>query len=1775
MIISNLPMKTLLPILFFLLGCHVFGQNTNQKATLSAIEMPTWQEVEPFKNGFARVLKDDQFSFINAENQCISSNYFTGARNFSNHFAAVQHNEKWGFINETGQIIVPCLYDLVYDFNSQFTVVLKDSNWYKINQQGEIIKQLDIDLCFGFDNEQAVVSKNGQMGILNHSDVFISKKKIVSQTPFNTFKQNNLTSRTTSECPNNLDFENGNFTGWSCFTGSVDTIGTVNQITVTPSAAINNRHRIIRRTMPSAIDPFGLFPTNPPDGSNFAVRLGNTNIGAQAERISYKIRVPQNDSNFSFKYNYAVVFEDPNHTTWSQPRFVARLFDSAANAYVGCASFEYISTSSLPGFARSTVDTAVIYKPWSSVFISMRAYVGRTMYIEFTTADCVRRGHWGYAYVDVESNCGEALSVNYNCNYPNITVLDAPPGFQTYNWWNQSFSTLLANGEHAVLNPGPPSASTLWLEMIPFNNFGCRDTVKVNISGAFSPTFQSSTNNAPCAPHTITFYNNNQPATQVLWNFGDGTTGFGDTVNHTYLTTGNYQVSMTVTLPNGCVGSTSENVMINQPTGSFNYTGGNFCGNQTISFNANATNATSYIWAFGDGSTITTALPTIAHTYSLEGHYVPNVTINFASGCSLLLSGSDSISIDKVDADFTYTIEQFCGYSTLQFTNTSTSTSGIASYSWNFGNGSIGNNATETQTYSTSGARNIKLIVTNVNGCVDSINKLVRINIWNFPTGNISGPLNACAGDSVLFTHNFNALDSVDHLQWQTDEGFSTTSNQANVIFNTPGTHLVSLIAVNNNGCSDTLTKSIFIKPIPVFTQPQDMSLCNGAISPTIALASLHPGGNFSWSNDNTAIGLADSGNWNIPRFTAINSTNAAVQANITLSVIALGCAYTAPSFMISVQPTPTVNQPTNQTICNGSFTNPVVFTNNTNPNTTYSWQNNDPSIGLASSGLGNINIFTASNASSIPKNANITVTPIYNGCAGTPSTFYILVNPTPVVSPLNNQIVCNGIQTNPIQFAVLPSNAAITWTNAQTSIGLQGNGSGNIAAFLAINTTGASIIAQISVTPNFQGCVGNTQNFTIQVNPTPDVIQPQNQLVCFGASTTLVDFNSSLSSTLFNWNNNNSNIGLSTNGTGNISPFTPLNNTSFSDTAFISVMPVLNGCNGLPKSFFIAVAPNLNFTSPTNQTYCNEQTTSLIDFNIPSNGSSINWVNNNSSIGLASSGIGNILPFITSNSGNTITTANVIVTNSYLNCPSVSHSFNIQVNPNLTVQQPDNITVCSGETINQIQFIGSVSGASFTWNNSNTNIGLAANGVGVVPSFTAINNGLASVNAQITVTGIYNGCNPVQRIFFIVINPSPLINNILDVIICNGKITDTIFLNGPNAGTQYSWTNSNPSIGLAPRGTGHIMPFVATNTTTQIQSGLVEIQGETVAHCTALVKVFKIFVNPTPRLITGNDVNLCRGSNASLSVSGGSNYSWSPANGLSCTNCENPTVTASTTTTYFIEGTNTSGCRNIDSIKVNVVQPFDMIVSPNDTVCQGKSIQLNANRATRYQWSPSIGLNNPNIANPIATPNVSTAYTVVGYDAMGCFTDTASVYLMIGQNPAVNVGPDISAQTGSIITLNSTVPLGSNVSYNWSPSNQLSCNNCPNPSLTVTGNQMLLLTVQNKFGCTAVDSLYVVTFCKNAQVFVANAFTPDGDGVNDMLIVRGTGITVKSFRVFNRWGNVVFEKQHFQPNDPKYGWNGKVNGVPATPDVYVYIAEVTCDNGTVYFHKGNTTILK
>ena len=189
----------------------------------------------------------------------------------------------------------------------------------------------------------------------------------------------------------------------------------------------------------------------------------------------------------------------------------------------------------------------------------------------------------------------------------------------------------------------------------------------------------------------------------------------------------------------------------------------------------------------------------------------------------------------------------------------------------------------------------------------------------------------------------------------------------------------------------------------------------------------------------------------------------------------------------ITVNPTPSVTDPADQTICAGASTTVVTFGGSAVAGTTYSWTNNTTSIGLSASGTGNITAFTATNATSSPVTATITVTPTANGCTGTAQTFTITVKPTPSVTDPADQTICAGASTT----AVTLSGSAVagttySWTNSTTSIGLAASGTGNITAFTATNATSSPFTATITVTPTANGCTGTAQTFTITVNPTP-----------------------------------------------------------------------------------------------------------------------------------------------------------------------------------------------------------------------------------------------------------------------------------------------------------------------------------------------------------------------------------------------------------------------------------------------------------------------------------------------------------------------------------------------------------------------------------------------------------------------------------------------------------------------------------------------------------------
>lgn len=282
--------------------------------------------------------------------------------------------------------------------------------------------------------------------------------------------------------PENIGFENGNFQNWKIYAGSIaiednHNVTTMNEI----AKPISSRLSIVSNK--NLVDPYGGFPMVAPSGGNFSVKLGNNVTGAQIDGISYLLTVPADRPEFTLTYQYAVVLEDPDHEPFEQPRFIARIKDVEKNEYIPCASFEYVATSSLPGFKKSAEYESVIYKDWSPVTINLSGYQGKQLLIEFISTDCSRGQHFGYAYVDINNVFGEAITGNTYCASADAVALSGPSGYQTYNWYSADRSIKYGSGQSINIKPKPADGSRILLDLVPYSGFGCPSTVSTQIHG--------------------------------------------------------------------------------------------------------------------------------------------------------------------------------------------------------------------------------------------------------------------------------------------------------------------------------------------------------------------------------------------------------------------------------------------------------------------------------------------------------------------------------------------------------------------------------------------------------------------------------------------------------------------------------------------------------------------------------------------------------------------------------------------------------------------------------------------------------------------------------------------------------------------------------------------------------------------------------------------------------------------------------------------------------------------------------------------------------------------------------------------------------------------------------------------------------------------------------------------------------------------------------------------------------------------------------------------
>ncbi|TND10638.1 MAG: psrP1 [Bacteroidetes bacterium] len=462
----------------------------------------------------------------------------------------------------------------------------------------------------------------------------------------------------------------------------------------------------------------------------------------------------------------------------------------------------------------------------------------------------------------------------------------------------------------------------------------------------------------------------------------------------------------------------------------------------------------------------------------------------------------------------------------------------------------------------------------------------------------------------------------------------------------------------------------------------------------------------------------------------------------------------------------------------------------------------------------------------------------------------------------------------------------------------------------------------------------------------------------------------------------------------------------------------------------------------------------------------------------------------------------------------SVTVTVNILPAPSIT----GNTTICAGQSTT----LTASGGGTYTWSSGGTSAGET-----VVPATTS--------SYSVVVTDS-NGCSATTSVT-VTVNPLPVVSVSGNTTVCAGQST----MLTASGGVSYSWSSGGNT---------------ATETITPASTTTYTLTATDANGCSASTTA-TITVNPLPNAaITGN-TTICSGQNTTLTATGSGNYLWS--NGATTSSIS---VSPAVTTTYSITVTDPgTGCSDTSTYTVNVLGQPVASVTGNTVICEGASATLTAQGGSTYAWS-----NAQTTATISVSPAATTTYSVVVSN--GACADTASVQVTVNPLPGVTTSPNQTIFWGTGTTLTATAPGGT--SFSWSPANGLSCTNCANPDASPDVTTTYCVVATSAAGCSDSACVTITVDISCGQVFVPNVFSPNSDGQNDVLFVEGNCIVEMIFRVYDRWGEKVFES-----TDKAAGWDGDYKGQPAQTGVYVYQLTATLVTGEQIQKKGNVTILR
>jgi gliding motility-associated-like protein len=518
--------------------------------------------------------------------------------------------------------------------------------------------------------------------------------------------------------------------------------------------------------------------------------------------------------------------------------------------------------------------------------------------------------------------------------------------------------------------------------------------------------------------------------------------------------------------------------------------------------------------------------------------------------------------------------------------------------------------------------------------------------------------------------------------------------------------------------------------------------------------------------------------------------------------------------------------------------------------------------------------------------------------------------------------------------------------------------------------------------------------------------------------------------------------------------------------------------------------------------------------------------------------------PYQVSWSGTGNKTITLDVTSGGCTFPQVTQQITINANP--IANAGTDATVCSG---NPVQLgAASIAGYTYQWLPAgNLSSSTIAN-----PVCTVTNSGANPLVLQYVLGVMQNNCVDADTVE-VTINPSSptTISASGNTSFCNGG---SVVLSADSVFNSYMWSNTQTS-----------------NSVTVTQSGTYSMTGTDANGCdyTSNTITVNAFPNPAVSLVSSNDESCAGLNDGSITVTSNSGtspfiYTWN-------TTPQQSSATAGSLSagSYDVTVTDGNTCTATASYSVSSAAPLLLSVSNvTNTSCSGLSdgsIELSVSGGTpTYTYSWDNGSN----TNPLSGIGAGT-YQVTVSDANNCSADTSID--ITGPPPISLLTLDFdSVKFGTEIQLTTDVqPATGSYTYQWSPANYLSCTNCAAPYFSAIRSTEYELIVTDAFGCS-VTATVTVNVLSDKPVFIPNVFTPNGDSQNDVFGIFAAGINYYSLKVFNRWGEKVFES-----NNTTTGWDGTYLSKDSAPGVYSYTAIITFLDGENRRYKGTVTLLR